>query len=128
MNVKLNQDKGELLPDPSSYQRLIGKLLYLTVTRPDLAYFVNKLSQFVVAPRDTHLHAAHCVLKYIKGKVAQGLFYSSSSDLKLSVFSDSDWAVCPDTRRSISGFCVLIGTSLISWKSQKTTHRDQNFC
>lgn len=119
VNLKLNQDEGEPLPDPSSYRRLIGKLLYLKVTLPDLAYSVNKLSQFVAAPRDTHLHAAHCILKYIKGTTGRGLFYSSSSDLKLSMFSDSDWAAFPDTRRSISGFCVLIGTSLVFWKSKK---------
>lgn len=61
VNLKLRQDEGDLLPDPSLYRRLVGRLLYLTVTSPDLAYSVNKLSQFVSAPRDTHLHAVYYV-------------------------------------------------------------------
>ncbi|XP_075499818.1 secreted RxLR effector protein 161-like [Primulina tabacum] len=119
INLKLSNDDGELLHDSSLYRKLVGKLLYLTVTRPDLAYCVNKLSQFVSAPRDKHLQAVYSVLKYIKGTASQGLFYSSSSTLKLSLFTYSDWAACPDTRRSIFGFCVLLGDSILSWKSKK---------
>lgn len=80
VNLKLRQYEGDLLPDPSLYRRLVGRLLYLTVTRPGLSYSVNKLSQFVSAPRDTHLHVVYAVLKYVKGTIGQGLFYSSSSD------------------------------------------------
>lgn len=119
INLKLSQDDGDLLPDSSLYRKLVGKLLYLTITRSDLAYSVNKLSQFVSVPRDKHLQAVYSVLKYVKGTMGQRMFYSSSSDLKLSLFTDSDWAACPDTRRSISGFCVLLGNSLLSWKSKK---------
>lgn len=66
VNLKLTQDDGELLPDPLVYRRLIGRLLYLTITRPDLSYSVNTLSQFVSKPRTTHLEAAYSVLRYIK--------------------------------------------------------------
>ncbi|XP_073119820.1 uncharacterized protein [Henckelia pumila] len=119
VNSKLSCDEGELIADPIVYRKLVGQLLYLTVTRPDLSYAVNKLSQFVANPRDTHLQAAYSVLKYVKGTAGQGLFYSSSSSLKVSCFSNSDWASCPDSRRSVTGFYVLIGESLISWKSKK---------
>lgn len=118
-NIQLSLDDGELISDSTGYRRLIGRLLYLTITRPDLTYAVNKLSQFVSKPRTSHMEATLKVLKYIKGTIGQGLFYKNESDLKLKYFSDADWGSCVDTRRSVTGFCVFLGESMVSWRSKK---------
>ncbi|XP_073317219.1 uncharacterized protein [Primulina huaijiensis] len=118
-NTKLSLDDGELVSNPITYRRLIGQLIYLTITCPDLTYVVNKLSQYVSKPRTSHMEAALNVLRYIKGTIGQGLIYKSASDLKLKFFSDADGGSCPDTRRSVIGFCVFLGESMVSWRSKK---------
>jgi hypothetical protein len=112
--LQLSKSQGELLTDPTTYRRLIGRLLYLTHTRLEIAYAVNKLSQFLDAPTTTHMLAGLHVPKFLKNHPSQGLFFSSSSSLNLKGFSDSDWGACPDTRRSTSGICFFLGSSLVS--------------
>lgn len=68
---------------------------------------------------DTHYQAATKVLKYLKASLAKGLFFPANTSLKLTGFADADWADCLDTRRSITGYCVLLGPSLVAWKSKK---------
>ena len=117
--VPLTKDTGLLLQDAKPFRELIGRLLYLCITRPDITFAVNRLSQFLSCPTDAHLHAGMNVLKYLKNNPGQGLFYSASTALCLNGFADADWGTCKDTRRSITGMCVYLGSSLITWKSKK---------
>ena len=89
-NLKLSKFHGKLLSNPGIYRRLVGRLLYLTITRPDIGYVVNKLSQFVSKPRKSHLDAAYKVLQYIKGCPSQGILLSTKSDLQLKAYTDAD--------------------------------------
>ena len=118
-NLHLNAAGGELLSDSSVYYRLIGRLMYLTISRPDITYVVTKLSQYMSQPWVLHLNALHHLLRYLKSSLGQGLLFSSSSQLKLMAYADADWGNCPDTRRSVTGYCVFLGNSLVSWKSKK---------
>jgi hypothetical protein len=112
-------DKGELLKDPTAYRRLVGRLIYLTITRPDITYSVHILSQFMHEPRLQHMTAALRVVRYLKSSPGQGLLLHANNSLNLKAFCDSDWAGCPITRRSTTGYCVFLGDSLISWRTKR---------
>ncbi|GJV10081.1 retrovirus-related pol polyprotein from transposon TNT 1-94 [Tanacetum coccineum] len=116
-NLKLSLNKG--VPLSAAYRRLVGRLLYLTMTRPNISYVVQHLSQFVSSPKDVHLQAAIHLLKYLKGSVSKGLFYLIQPHLKVTGFSDADWASCLMTRKSLTGYCIFFGHSLVSWKTKK---------
>lgn len=106
-NVVLITDKGEFVAllvdvDATGYRQLIGKLLYLTFTRLDISYAVQILSQFMDAPTENHVDAAHRVLKYLKTSPRQGILMSSDSNLKLIAYCDNDWSSCPDIRKFVT--------------------------
>nr|GEU99287.1 cysteine-rich RLK (receptor-like protein kinase) 8 [Tanacetum cinerariifolium] len=101
------------------YRRAIGKLIYLTVTRPGICYTVQLLSHFMQSPTYFHMQPVKHVLRYLLNSPCQGFLLANDSTVQLKAYCDSDWASCPMTRRSTTGYCILLGDSPISWKSKK---------
>ena len=101
------------------HRRLVGCLIYLTSTRPDLVYTVHILAQFMQHPRQDHWDAALRTVRYLKGCPGQGILLRPDCELSLTGWCDSDWATCPLTRRSFTGWIVFLGSSPISWKTKK---------
>ena len=97
----------------------MGKLIYLTHTRPDMAYTVGVLSQFMHTPRVSNLHAAHRVLRFLKGTIGRGLLFRCHSGLDLEVYTDADYAGSIVDRCSTSGYCTFLGGNLITWRRKK---------
>ncbi|XP_047255214.1 uncharacterized mitochondrial protein AtMg00810-like [Capsicum annuum] len=113
LNVKYYREEGDLLPDPTIFRQLVGSLNYLTITRSDISFAVQQVSQFMQALRHLYLVVVRRIIRYLRGTS------NSGSPIRLNAFSDSDWAGCSDTRRSVIGWCMFLGESLISWKSKK---------
>jgi histone deacetylase 1/2 len=112
---------GDLLGpnDCTKYRSIVGFLQYLTLTRPDIAYSVNKVCQYLHAPTTSHWTAAKRILRYVKDTINLGISFRKSPSTLLSAFSYADWAGCPDDRRSTGGFAVFYGPNLISWNARK---------
>ncbi|XP_017696618.2 uncharacterized mitochondrial protein AtMg00810-like [Phoenix dactylifera] len=119
LSVKPHSTKElEPFPNPEYFRSLAGSLQYLTITRPDISFAVNYICQFMHRPLQTHYEMLKRILQYIKGTVNHFLHYNSGS-LTLSTFCDSDWARDASDRRSTTGYCVFLGSNLISWLAKK---------
>ncbi|KAD3336139.1 hypothetical protein E3N88_31658 [Mikania micrantha] len=105
--------------DAKQYRRIIGRLLYLQATRPDIAYSVNILSQFVTDPRKEHMEAVTRILRYLKATPGQGVFFPKQGNFDLVAYCDADWLGCLTTRRSRMAYILILGGSPISWKTKK---------
>jgi len=112
--LKLSTEQGNVLTNPESYRRVIDRLLYLTLTRPDISYAVQHLSQFLQQPTDSHYQSAMYVLRYLKGTLNKGLLYPKDNIFQLTTYSDADSGTCKMSSRSLIGYCVFLGNSLIS--------------
>ena len=111
--------EGELFEDPERYRRLVGKLNYLTVTRPDIAYSVSIVSQYMASPTVDHWVVVEQILCYLKGASGRGILYGNHGHNRLEYLMDADWVRSKEDRRSTSGYCVFVGGNLVSWKSKK---------
>lgn len=117
--AKVSATDGALADDASSYRSIAGALQYLTLTQPDITYAVQQVCLHMHAPRQPHWAMVKRILLYVRGTTSHGLCITASSPSELVVYTDADWAGCPDTRRSTSGYCVFLGGSLLSWSSKR---------
>ncbi|XP_048634844.1 secreted RxLR effector protein 161-like [Brassica napus] len=117
--VKLSKEKEGESVDPTLFKSLVGSLRYLTCTRPDILYAVGVVSRYMEHPTTTHFKAAKRILRYIKGTINFGLYYSISEDYRLVGYSDSDWGGDVDDRKSTSGFVFFIGETAFTWMSKR---------
>jgi hypothetical protein len=118
---KLSTTDGTPVSNPTEYRSITDALQYLTLTHPDLAYAVQQVCLFMHDPREPHLALLKRILRYLKGTLSFGLHIGVGPAQSLTAYSDADWAGCPDSRRSTSGYCVYLDDNLISWASKRQT-------
>nr|GEX17645.1 uncharacterized mitochondrial protein AtMg00810-like [Tanacetum cinerariifolium] len=116
---KLDEDKEGKAVDPSNYHGMIGTLLYLTASRPDLQFSICMCTRYQGWPIEKYLHAVKRIFQYLRGTVNRGLWYSKDSLIALTAFTDADHVGCQDIRRSTSGSLQFLGDRLISWTSKR---------
>lgn len=119
VKTKLSKFYGERFENPPLYQSTFGALQYLTLTRLDIAFTVNKLSQFFHCPSTKHWITYKRLLRYLKGTLDVGLKFAKSLSTCLEAYADVDWAGCVDNRRSTGGHCIFFGSNLVVWNSKK---------
>ena len=112
-------EKGDTPVDTGRYQRLVGILIYLAHTRPDIAFSVSVVSQFMHASYKEHLEAVHRILRYLKATPGKGLFFKKTNDKDVAIFTDADWAGSIIDRKSTSGYCTYVWGNLVTWRSKK---------
>ena len=117
--VKLEESDGSPPVDKGRYQRLVGKLIYLSHTRPDIGFSVSMVSQFMNNPTEKHMTAVTRILRYLKMTPGKGLFFQRTTKKEIEIFSDADWAGSVTDRRSTSGYCSFVWGNLVTWRSKK---------
>ncbi|XP_074327735.1 secreted RxLR effector protein 161-like [Apium graveolens] len=118
-SIKLRIDSTRESVNPTLFKSLVGSLRYLTFTRPDIMYAVGLVSRYMEKPKQDHFMVAKRILRYIKGTLDHGLFYTYSQDSKLVGYSDSDYGGDLDDGKRTSGYSFHIGSAIFSWSSKK---------
>jgi hypothetical protein len=119
LNHQLGEYPDQVPTNKERYQRLVGKLIYLGHTRPDIAYVVSVVSQFMHAPSEAHMDAVNRIPRYLKSAPGRGLMFSRHGHLDIEGHTDADWAGSVTDRRSTSGYFTFVGGNLVSWRSKK---------
>ncbi|GAA0160085.1 transmembrane signal receptor [Lithospermum erythrorhizon] len=118
-HVKITKDENGKEVDISNYRSMIGSLLYLTASRPDIAHSVGVCARFQAAPKESHLNLVKRIIKYVQGTINHGLLYTFDTNCSLVGYCDADWAGNAEDRKSTSGGCFFLGNNLVSWFSRK---------
>ena len=118
-NQKLGDVTDGAPVDKARYQKLVGKLIYLSHTRPDIAFAVSVVSQFMHSPYEEHLEAVYRILRYLKSTPGKGLFFKKGEQRTIEAYTDADWAGSVTDRRSTSGYCTFVWGNLVTWRSKK---------
>jgi len=118
-NLKLGNAKKYTAVDKEMYQRLVGKLIYLSHTRPDVAFAVSLVSQFMHQPKEIHLQAALRIVQYLKGTPGRGILFERNGNANLEAYTNADYAGSIVDRRSTTGYCTFLGGNLVTWRSKK---------
>lgn len=119
VNEKLQLEDGTERANATSFRSLVGGLIYLSHTRPDISFSVGMVSRFMNSPTKHHYGAAKRILRYVAGTLDYGIWYTQVSEFKLIGFTDSDWAGSLDDRRSTSGYVFNFGSGAVTWSSRK---------
>ncbi|GJT04421.1 putative RNA-directed DNA polymerase [Tanacetum coccineum] len=119
VNQKLYMEKKARLADKGRYQRMVGKLIYLSHTRPDIAHAVGVVSKFMHQPQKAHMKAVLRIIRYLKGTAGHGVLFKQNGHLETQLYTDADWAGDKGDRRSTSGYLTLVGGNLVTWRSKK---------
>ncbi|KAJ9559500.1 hypothetical protein OSB04_004660 [Centaurea solstitialis] len=119
MNQKLYMEEKAEPADKERYQRMVGKLIYLSHTRPDIAYAVGVVSQFMHQPQKDHMEAVLRIIRYLKGTAGHGVLFQPNGHLETQLYTDADWAGDKGNGRSTSGYFTLVGGNLVTWRSKK---------
>lgn len=119
LKSKLAEDGGKPVKSATEYRSLAGALQYLTFTRPDISYAIQQVCLFMHDPRELHLQALKRVIRYIQGTKLWDCNFRRNKKMALTAHTDADWAGCPSTRRSTSGYCIYMGDNLVSWSAKR---------
>ncbi|XP_073303043.1 secreted RxLR effector protein 161-like [Primulina huaijiensis] len=117
--LKLTRDCEGKGVDSTIYTQIVGSLMYLTATRPDIMYSVSLISRYMESPTEMHLLAVKRILRYLQGTFEFGLFYKNGEKSDLLAFADSDYAGDLNDRKSTSGYAFMLGSGVVSWSSKK---------
>jgi hypothetical protein len=117
--TKLSKNDKSDEVDPTQFKQMVGSLMYLTATRPDLMFAVNLIARFMEHPVETHLMAAKRIMRYIRGTTELGIWYKKGKQAELIAYSDSDYGGDMDDRKSTSGYVFMLGSGAVSWSSRK---------